>query len=360
MASQGSELSEQPDGFFIGPQVPFVPVIPSGGFRDPTGALKRQGARFRVFLEDTDGTTRELTADDAEITWTVEVANRKAAADRFHGVAEKDPGPRNKGFAPRDLLVLSAHKEMISGPNQSVDLINQTAFMGFNLPVTTLATAKTDDAGNLVVLAGFGKSDSPNGTALDSEGLNFANHDGWYDDVCDGRIGATIQMRDGSAPPTVLAAWLITAMLLKFVPTVLPVVTLYDTLRQVAIDRGLLANPFGDAAFQPSLTRADILPILARARAVPWLWANGDLPPAPSFHTSMATMPPTARKRIFGKLRTPGASPSEPGTGPGTMPRMFSDWYPDGNECDADPVAVSDDRGLEERDLRGRLAHGAA
>ncbi len=265
--------SDEPDGFFIGPEVPFVPVIPRGGFRDRTGALKRQGARFHVFLEDTDGTTRELTADDAEITWTIEVANRKAAAERFQGVADKQkPHLRNEGFTKRDQLVLSAPKETLSGPDQSVDLINQTAFMGFNLPIT-LATAKTDDAGNLVVLAGFGKSDSPNGTALESNGSNFANHDGWYDDICDGRIGATIQMRDGSAPPMVLAAWLITAPP-KFVPTVLPVVTLYDTLRQVAIDRGLLANPFGDAAFQPSLTR-DILPILARARAVPWLWANG-------------------------------------------------------------------------------------
>ena len=189
--------SEQPDGFFIGPEVPFVPVIPSGGFRDGDGALKRQGARFRVFVDDTDGSTRELTAADAEITWTIEVANRKAAADRFHGVGEKNGGLRNKGFAQRDLLVLSAPKQTISGPNQSVDLVNQTAFMGFNLPVT-LATAKTDDDGNLVVLAGFGKAASPNGTPLDSAGSNFANHDGWFDDICDGRIGATIQMRDGS------------------------------------------------------------------------------------------------------------------------------------------------------------------
>ena len=123
----------------------------------------------------------------------------------------------------------------------------------------------------------------------------------------------------------------------KFAPTVLPVVTLYDTLRQVAIDRGLLASPFSDAAFQPSFTR-DILPILARARAVRWLWANGDPSPVGSFHHTMATMPPTARNRIFGKLRTPGASLGQPGTGTGNMPRIWSDQYLEGTNGTLTPL----------------------
>ena len=176
--------STNPDGFFIGPEVAFGAPIPAGGFRGANGALKRQGARFRVYLQEADGSVRELTRADAAITWTVEVANRKAAGDRFHGVAEPSAGLRNAGFFPREQLVLSAPAVSVSGPNQSVDVVNETRFMGFDLPIT-LATARTDAAGNLVVLGGFGKAGSPNGTPLDSQGSNFANHDGWFDDTCD-------------------------------------------------------------------------------------------------------------------------------------------------------------------------------
>ena len=328
--------SQQPDGFFIGPEIPFHPVIPATGFRDVDGALLRQGARFHVFLQETDGRVRELTRNEAEISWTVEVANRKAAADRFHGVAEPNPGLRNSAFARRDLLVLSAPKQTLTGFDQSVDFVNQTRFMDFDLPVT-LATAKTDSEGNLIVLGGFGKSGSPNGTPLDSPGSNFANHDSWFDDTCDGCITATITMRDGSPSPPVLASWVLTAPP-KFVPTAQPIVTLYDTLRQVAIERRLLTDPFSDPAFKPSFTR-DIFPIIARALAVRWLWVpDGDQAPAANFHNTMTTIPPTARNRIFGKLRKPAASPRQPGTGQGDMPRIWSDLYPDGKNGTLTPL----------------------
>jgi hypothetical protein len=320
--------STRADGFFIGPETPYAPVVPPDGFRDADGALKKQGARFRVFLQETSGAVRELALADATIEWTIEVANRKAAADRFHGIAEPNPGPRNAGFHQRELLVLSAPKASVSGPNQSVDLVNETKFMGFDLPVT-MATAKTDSAGNLVVLGGFGKAGSPSGMPLNSPGSNFANHDGWFDDTCDGRVTANIAMRDGSSAPPVLPAWVLTAPP-KFAPSVPPVVTLYDTLRQVAIDRGLLPNPFATAGFRPSFTR-DIYPILARALAVRWLWApDGDPSPVAIFHNSFTTIPPSARNLIFGKLRIPPSSPQQPGSGPGNMPRMWSDLYPNG------------------------------
>jgi hypothetical protein len=328
--------SEAVDGHFVGPERPLDSTQPAGGYRDVSGLLKRQGARFRVFLQETDGSVRELTPDDAEIVWALEVANSKAAADRFHGVAEPNPGPRNATFTPRAQLTLAVPKTTIAGPDQSVDLVNQTKFMGFDLPVV-LATAKTDSSGRLIVLGGFGKAGSPAGVPLDSPGSNFANHDGWFDDVSDGRVSASITMRDGSPSPRVVASWVVSAPP-KFVPAAYPIVTMYDTLLQVAIDRGLARDPFADPAFQPSFTH-HVYPILARALAVRWLWAPTNQAGAPlSIHKSMLSMPPAARDGIFAKLRTPASSPSVAGSGPGNMPRIWSDLYPDGKNGTLTPL----------------------
>jgi hypothetical protein len=328
--------SEDPSGFFLGPERPLDTTPPPGGYRDANKRLKRQGVRFRVFLENDDGSTRELTLADADITWTIEVANSKAAGERFHGAAEPSAGLRNAGFTPRTLLMLKAPAVRVSGLNQTVDIVNQTAFMNAHVPIV-LATAQTDADGRLIVIGGFGKAGSPTGVPLNSPGSDFANHDGWFDDTCDGRITATVTMHDGSPAPVVKAAWVISAPP-KFAPTVLPVVTMYDTLRQVAIDRHLMPSPFADPAFKPSFTH-DVYPILARAMAVRWLFApNGDPSPVAVFHNQLTTIPPAARALIFAKLRKPGASPIVPGTGAGNMPRMWSDLYPNGKNGTLTPL----------------------
>src|SRR5260370_11531558 len=141
--------SEAADGFFIGPETPMDSTQPTGGFRDSQKRLKRQGARFRVFLHETDASVRELTLDDADIVWTLEVANSKAAAERFRGVAEPSTGLRNATFTPRTLLTLAAPPASVTGRDQSVDLVNQTAFLNFHLPIV-IATAKTGDRGRFV------------------------------------------------------------------------------------------------------------------------------------------------------------------------------------------------------------------
>src|SRR5207344_3281620 len=58
--------------FFFGQEVPGPLPEPVGGFKDATGALKRQAARFRIYGYDAAGVAvREITANEAEITWTV-------------------------------------------------------------------------------------------------------------------------------------------------------------------------------------------------------------------------------------------------------------------------------------------------
>src|SRR5438105_494189 len=66
-----ARVGNSADSFYFGPEVPDALPRPSGGFKDTSGALARQAARFRLYGTDEHGKVRELTADDGEITWTV-------------------------------------------------------------------------------------------------------------------------------------------------------------------------------------------------------------------------------------------------------------------------------------------------
>jgi len=60
--------------------VPGPQPAPDGGYKDSAGRMKRQAVRFRIFGLNADGdVVRELTAADADITWTVHLANKKAS-----------------------------------------------------------------------------------------------------------------------------------------------------------------------------------------------------------------------------------------------------------------------------------------
>ncbi|WP_229347002.1 LodA/GoxA family CTQ-dependent oxidase [Streptomyces sp. UNOB3_S3] len=68
------------EGFFLGPEVEDAPPLPTGNYKDATGALKRQAAHFRVYGYNAAGeVVAELTSDSADLKWTVHVANKKAA-----------------------------------------------------------------------------------------------------------------------------------------------------------------------------------------------------------------------------------------------------------------------------------------
>src|SRR5688572_25291282 len=87
-----ARVGDSEQEFFVGPENPGrspVELGPGGeqpvlSFKDGSFRVKRQAARFRIFEYEDDGgnltNPHEITADDAEITWTVELANRKAAA----------------------------------------------------------------------------------------------------------------------------------------------------------------------------------------------------------------------------------------------------------------------------------------
>src|SRR6266481_1526871 len=90
-----ARIGNSPDEFFIGPEHLGEHPHPAGGFKDGQCRVKRQAARFRIYAHHDDGTVEEITKAKAKITWTVELANKKAAF----------PGRGNAGSVP-DLSVV--------------------------------------------------------------------------------------------------------------------------------------------------------------------------------------------------------------------------------------------------------------
>src|SRR5437660_11924202 len=91
--------SEEKDAYFWPPEWPGAPMQTPGGrvdrevfrYRDAHGKVKRQAAHFRIYAYDKDERVLgELTDADAVITWTVTLANKKAAWFEFAGTEGAD------------------------------------------------------------------------------------------------------------------------------------------------------------------------------------------------------------------------------------------------------------------------------
>ena len=89
---------------------------PPGFYRDGEGRLKRQAARFRIYGMNMRGEiVRELTGESgAKVTWTVQLANTKAAWYGFQialDIPEAPSAPpstlRNPAVADRTKLAIT-------------------------------------------------------------------------------------------------------------------------------------------------------------------------------------------------------------------------------------------------------------
>src|SRR5215831_5957340 len=207
-----ARVGNSPDEFFIGPEIPVPTGPPEGGYRDKLGNLKRQAARFRIYAYDRKGNLLgELTSADADIEWTVHVANKKAdwydfdmALDLRPEAAAVQSARRNAGI-PQDKryqLNITPGPITIQGKNKTSPPLNG---MFFDQQVY-LGELRTDDQGRLLFLGGRGAA----GTPLTRFTLNtFANNPAWYDDTSDGPVTAkvTVNGADLEADP----AWVVTA-----------------------------------------------------------------------------------------------------------------------------------------------------
>lgn len=304
------------EDFFIGPERPFETSPPSGGYKR-LGKVRRQAARFRLYAYDaSDNLIGEVTSDIADISWTAELANKKASFRRFTGLSTSTV-LRNSSVAGTDRakLELTPGARTLTGPNQSA------AFSGASFTDWQAGTPKTisgiylgeiqtDEAGRLVVLGGEGTAQSPWNRPI----TNFANNDGWFDTMADGPVQATVHFKSSGASFAAVPSWVIAAPP-KFAPALRNAVTLRDVLFQIAVNKGWLALPD-----KPSF-RYDIYPILYRAIAMQWVLAA-----AGSNHDPISdSFPPTPTVEpadVFKRLRSPIAGTNGARM---NMPQLFDD-----------------------------------
>ncbi|MDQ3929056.1 MAG: LodA/GoxA family CTQ-dependent oxidase [Chloroflexota bacterium] len=251
--------------YFIGPEVPDPLPDPPGFYKDKPGALKRQAALFHIYGYNAAGeVVSELTTKNADISWTVHVANTKGAWYQFQIALDIPEAPsaepserRNQDVTDRTQLVIDPGSRSIQGANTSGDqyAFNSGTFQG---ETVYLGELRTDDQGRLLFLGGKGTSASPSGGSI----TTFANNDGWYDDVSDGPVTATVTI-DGQEVP-VESAWVITAPP-NYGTNVIGLRTMYDLLCDVYIEAGMMPPP-GSVSF-----KNDVYPILERLCNLQWV-----------------------------------------------------------------------------------------
>lgn len=266
-----ARVGNSPEEFYIGPEVPDPLPRPPGFYKDGTGALKREAAKFRVYGYDAAGNVvAELTRANADIAWTAHLANEKAAWYEFQialDIPEANLPPpavdpsfrRNSSFygAAREQLKIDPGAISIKGANKSGAgyRFDHGKFCG--QPVY-LGELRTDEAGRLIVLGGHGKSASYDGKPA----VTFANNDGWHDDVADGPVTATVKIGGKTIPCD--GAWVVVAPP-NYAPDVKTVRTMYDLLRALFVDHHWLPEP-ATVSF-----RDDILPIFQRLTGLGWV-----------------------------------------------------------------------------------------
>ncbi|MGW3444657.1 LodA/GoxA family CTQ-dependent oxidase [Streptomyces sp. NPDC001076] len=255
---------------FIGPESPDQKPEDLGSYKDGSGAIRRQAARFRVYGYNAAGeVVRELKPGDAgvsEIQWTVHLANKKAAWYQFHvpldipegkALAPEQYGRRNADVVgvDRKKLVIDPGSRTVRGSMTETQKFDSGKIMD---KAVYLGEISTHSDGRLLVLGGRGNSASYKNSPI----TGVTNNDTWYDDVSDGPVTAKVRI-DGTEL-TATPAWVVVGPP-HYAPGVKSVRTLYDLLFDVFVKAGSLTRP-------PQISFADhIEPILRRLCDLQWV-----------------------------------------------------------------------------------------
>jgi L-Lysine epsilon oxidase N-terminal/L-lysine epsilon oxidase C-terminal domain len=302
--------------------------------------------RFRIYAYDAnDHVIGEITAENAEITWSVHLANSKAAWYEFFNPLDNGNlskaipgGRRNKqliGKDQREQLIVDGGEVLITGSETNANgsvakYRSQGKFLGSN--TVTLGHLQTDGKGRLLVVPGDGASFSPTNHKIDS----FADNDEWIDDWCDGPVRAKVRLKGDSSLREAAPAW-VACVGPNFAPEITPLVTLYDVIHNLNRTQGW------ETLNREVSFRRDIYPILQRLDLMRWvseaaLLQKGwiDLGPLhkESYLKKLSGRGPgssRARQKILAKIRKPPTK-DNPGTGSNqgeAVPWMLGDGVND-------------------------------
>jgi hypothetical protein len=311
IARLGNCPGDASSDFYVGPEIPGTVIVPSIGYKDPQGRVRRQAARFRIFGWENGVYMGEMTAPTVNITWTVELANTKAAFNQFQGIGHTTGPLRNASITNRSSLKITPGPRSI-GPSNTASFNTGGQFLGSPVP---LGEMQTDSAGRLLVLGGFGSSNSPTNAPL----TTFANNDGWHDDVSDGPVNATVTYLRKTYQAS--GAWVICPPP-RFAPPITHSISLYDALLQAAVDRLGYQVPA-----TPSFSN-DVYPILRSQILTQWVSSKL----SSSYYAALlAVIPPPAtyaqRDAVFQQFRPPSTPPTQ--TTSHLMPAVWTDYFAD-------------------------------
>jgi hypothetical protein len=282
-----ARLGNSPDGFYVGPEAPAAPPtqcdaqgnpllspdgkseLPVTQYKDAQGRVKRQAARFQVWVYDDESPGgRPLKLGDpvagggnqgtlVDVQWRVWVANKKASWYEFqqlegeHGYAPGHPRRNADVTAPeaRQRLIVDPGPRTVNctdSPTARFDRdggnLYATTFPPPLQPrsIDTLGELKTDRQGRLLVLGGHGDSGTWRYQDFGQPRIDdYANNDGWFDDVSDGPVMARLVMFSQEVQQERFVdveypAWVVTGYP-RYVPEILDMVTLEDVVEDLSI-----------------------------------------------------------------------------------------------------------------------------
>lgn len=301
------------------------------------GRLKKMAQRFYVYECDDEGKpVRPINTDDYDVEWAVEVANKKPFWYNFNNCLDLSIVSDNQDLSPnvakhklapgksttyRNPNVLDMGERVPEGYNYRKELINRppaatvsktasrcelggkfpfpqdsaktsrlAQSMGCDDQSVSLGIIEYDDGkdgdgavlnprhqGTLIFYAADGHSAALNPSDLN---VDFADNANWYDDICDGRVSATLKSRkDGSTvklDDARSAAWIATAPP-NYAPQIDPLSTMFDLITGTAIPAD------GKGPFQPGLSL--VIPLMYRLYRMQWVNLGDFL--APSFRETI-------------------------------------------------------------------------
>lgn len=248
---------------FLASETPGVEPIPSGGYKDDQGRIKKQAVKFKVYAFDKDGNVLgEITNQDSKINWHVHVANVKAAWYEFNNALDLPQAGipskyRNKPENDRTQLAIKPTPIEINGENVTGNSFDDGEFYGKKV---NLGSVETDNEGRVIFVPGNGDAESKDNIPP----TTFANNEGWHDDTCDGIIRATVEI-DGKlleAKPAMVA---VTPP--NFGPGLFGVVTMNDVVQDLFIRE----MNYPDSAADGVVFYKHIYPMFERMTNTQWV-----------------------------------------------------------------------------------------
>jgi len=367
--------------YYLAPEAPgALPLDPNSGkpiyagpgvpgqniFHDATGALKKQAARFKVYAYDNAnpadpgarvqiGVTKIGGKTVTGIEWTVYLANKKASWFQFQQLTGSgqegdagylannaaNPGGNNNSLPynplrssthfglsddpatlddpKRKQLILDPGPRTVSGPNAQPQEFSVAPNGLQPFEITTLGRILTDGESSLIVVGGNGNSGT---TDKPIQIQQYANNNGWFDDVSDGPVTGALVLEDGTKVSIDVPAWVLCGPP-KYAPEIVNIVAMYDTMydifvRVFGLNPGLFQNGQFQQAYRPN-RESEIAPLLIRPNLYQYVAGISGVGRANHARVPVDT-PQQFAQNVEGVLR----GPDDKNT-PGLMPKLAGD-----------------------------------